>query len=82
MADYDTQPTIETVLTEMRAGFTTVSARLAAIETRLDRLEEEMDGLHKKVDDLSRNNRRLEEKVNVFIEEVISLSRELHRKSA
>jgi archaellum component FlaC len=78
MADYDTTPTNETIY----ALLLKMQAQLTAIETRLDRLEEEMDGLHKKVDDLSRNNRRLEEKVNVFIEEVISLSRELHRKSA
>ena len=35
---YDTKPTIETVLTEMRAGFARVEERFVAFETRIEKM--------------------------------------------
>jgi uncharacterized protein YoxC len=81
MSEFNTRPTIETVYDALLSGFKNINARLDALDARLDRLEGEMQGLHVQIDDLTRNNRRLEDKVNVFIEEVIALSRELHRQS-
>jgi septation ring formation regulator EzrA len=79
MAEYDTQPTIETVYDALQAGFKDVRARLDQIEARLSSLESETYGLRAQMDDLHKNNRRLESKVNVFVEEVIALSRLLNR---
>ena len=52
--------------------FELLDARLATLESGQARLESEFSLLRK-------DNRRLEEKVNVFIEEVIALSREVRR---
>lgn len=40
---YETNPTLETILKEMRAGFAAVNARLNGIDARLDRMEAQLD---------------------------------------
>jgi predicted nuclease with TOPRIM domain len=69
MADYDT------VLDNLSRGFNEVFESLTRIETRLSGLEGEMHGLHAQLDDLSRENARSSEKIDVFVREVIDLKR-------
>ena len=71
---YDTKPTLETVLTEMRAGFAQLNARIDGLEQqlngRIDALEQKMekrfDGVESRLDDLSR-------KVSLLNEDVLQL---------
>lgn len=40
---YDTKPTLETILSEMRAGFARMDGRLGSVETRLEDVEANLD---------------------------------------
>jgi hypothetical protein len=61
MSEYDTKPTIETVLERMEAGFAGLNLRLDAIESRLEAIEN--DAL------------RQDEKIDLFIREVLEMKR-------
>lgn len=63
MSEYDTKPTIESVLEKMAAGFAQMNSRFDGLEARLDRLEKRMI--------------REDERIDNFIEEVIDLKRTL-----
>ncbi len=43
---YDTAPTIETLLTEMRDGFARIERRFDELDVRLDRIESEVKTTH------------------------------------
>ena len=61
MSEYDTKPTIETVLERMEAGFAGLNLRLDAIESRLEAI----------VNDALRQD----EKIDLFIREVLEMKR-------
>jgi hypothetical protein len=42
MSEYNTQPTMQTLLEEMRAGFAAAAEQFKIIHTRLDRIEAKM----------------------------------------
>ena len=53
MADEaNTEPTIETILEEMRAGFASVERRFSAIETRLATIESQLENMDIRFDRL------------------------------
>jgi tetrahydromethanopterin S-methyltransferase subunit G len=60
---YDTKPTIETLLTEMRAGFAQVNARIDGLEQKM---EKRFDAVEFRLDDLSN-------KVSLLNEDVLQL---------
>jgi hypothetical protein len=68
MSEFDTRPTIETVLEHMTAGFDGVTKHLIAIDSRLASIEERLDKGEKRAE-------RIDVKLDLFIEEVIEMKR-------
>jgi hypothetical protein len=56
-----------------------LNARLDSLDARLANLEAAQNMLASECALLIKDNRRLDEKINVFVEEVIALSREVRR---
>ena len=71
---YDTRPTLETVLLEMRAGFAAVEKRFSDLETglsiRLDRIESEVKQTHSELFSLRADFTELRSEFNEFRAEV------------
>lgn len=63
MPDYDTRPTIETLLEEMKKGFAAMAEQFNEVFHRLDLIE--------------RRQARQDEKIDLFIAEVLELKRQM-----
>jgi hypothetical protein len=70
MSEYDTRPTIETVLESVNALTEEMRKGFAAIAVRLDRIEERLTSLEQRYD-------HQEDKIDIFIREVLDLRRAL-----
>lgn len=70
MSNYDTRPTIETVLEEMRKGFAAMAEEFTAIHAQLGDILARLD----------RTDRRManhDAKIDAFIEDIIEMKRDL-----
>ena len=63
MSEYNTQPTIQTLLEEMQKGFAAMKG--------------EFDAVHSEIGEIKRKMIRQDERIDNFIEEVIDLKRKL-----
>ena len=79
MSEFNTRPTIETVLEAVQNGFRASELKLDAIERRLDALEAGQAKIVSEFALLRKDNRRVEEMVHVFVEQVIALARQINR---
>jgi hypothetical protein len=67
MPDYDTKPTLETLLEEIRKGFAAVTAEINDVHVDLT----------SQIGKLERTQKRQDEKIDLFIAEVIELKRQM-----
>jgi hypothetical protein len=72
--EYDTKPTIETVLEKMDAGFSELRADISALRMHLS---EEIVNLTDAVRRLDRRVGLQDTKIDIFIEEVLEMKRAL-----
>jgi hypothetical protein len=84
---YDTKPTMETLLSEMRAGFTRIDERFDGVEARLGGLEGRVGGLESRFEGLEGRFDKMEGQFNRAISvihdtraELIELRREFRER--
>jgi uncharacterized protein YeeX (DUF496 family) len=70
MSDQDTQPTIETMLEEMRKGFAAMVDQFTALNAQLSKMVAQLDRT-------DRRQSHQDSKLDAFIEEVIEMKRSL-----
>jgi predicted nuclease with TOPRIM domain len=70
MSDYDTRPTIETLLEEMKKGFAAMAEQFNEVFRRLDLLESRLERTE-------RRQSLQDEKLDLFIAEVVDLKRQM-----
>jgi len=68
MSEFDTRPTIETVLEHMTAGFSEIKRRFDSIDLQFEEIERRLDKGEKRAE-------RIDAKLDLFIEEVIEMKR-------
>jgi hypothetical protein len=70
MSNYDTTPTLETLMEEMRKGFAAMSDQFTAINAQLSEILARLDRT-------DRRQGHQDSKLDAFIEEVIEMKRNL-----
>ena len=70
MSDYDTKPTIETLLEEVKKGFAAVALELAAVRDDISDLQATLTRIE------YRQNLQ-DDKIDTFIKEVLELKRQM-----
>jgi hypothetical protein len=70
MSEYDTKPTIETILERMEAYFLQTHRELQALREEVSQFREE----------IRKHNEAVEDRVDVFIREVLDIKRTMRRE--
>jgi hypothetical protein len=74
MSDYDTKPTIETLLEEVKKGFAAVAAEFTVIRAQINDVHID---LITQIGRLERRQTLQDEKIDLFIAEVLDLKRQM-----
>jgi septation ring formation regulator EzrA len=77
MSEYNTQPTIQTLLEEMQKGFAAIAERFDEVYVRLDRIETRLDAIEARLTRIERRQSNQDATLDAFIEQVIEMKRDL-----